>query len=35
VSITVYQGRCRDKSTYLKKYNAAQVTTRVLATTLY
>jgi len=34
VSITVYQGHDKEKSTFLKKYNAAQVTTRVLATTL-
>jgi len=33
VSISVYQGHDKDKSTFLK-YNAAQVTTRVLATTL-
>jgi len=33
VSITVYQGHYKAKSTF-KKYNAAQVTTQVLATTL-
>jgi len=34
VSITVYTGHDKDKSTFFKKYNAAQVTTQVLATTL-
>jgi len=34
VSITVYQGHYKDKSTFEKTYNATQVTTQVLATTL-